>query len=107
MSIHNVFHVSLFNKYIPDGNHIIYWNVSQVEKESVFQVHLVHTQDQKRKHLWNQSIWTVTVWWTWYGPEDTHRNMRMLSGQNTHIFLNILETLLLLCKYVAPRTMKK
>ena len=27
MSIHNVFHVSLLNKYIPDANHVIDWNV--------------------------------------------------------------------------------
>jgi hypothetical protein len=31
MSIHNVFHVSLLKKYIPDANHIIDWNVIQVE----------------------------------------------------------------------------
>jgi hypothetical protein len=27
MSIHNVFHVSLPKKYIPDANHVIDWNV--------------------------------------------------------------------------------
>ena len=27
MSVHNVFHVSLLNKYIPDVNHVIDWNV--------------------------------------------------------------------------------
>jgi hypothetical protein len=31
MSVHNVFHVSLLKKYIPDANHVIYWNVIQVE----------------------------------------------------------------------------
>jgi hypothetical protein len=39
MSIHNVFHVSLLNKYIPDANHVIDWNVIQVEQEGAFQVH--------------------------------------------------------------------
>jgi hypothetical protein len=33
MSIHNVFHVSLFKKYVLDANHVIDWNVIQVEKE--------------------------------------------------------------------------
>jgi hypothetical protein len=33
MTIHNVFHVSFFKKYIPDANHVIDWNVIQVEKE--------------------------------------------------------------------------
>jgi hypothetical protein len=31
MSVHNVFHVSLLKKYIPDANHVIDWNVIHVE----------------------------------------------------------------------------
>jgi hypothetical protein len=45
MSIHNVFHVSLLNKYIPNSNHVIDWNMIQVEKEGIFQVHSVHILD--------------------------------------------------------------
>jgi hypothetical protein len=41
MSVHNVFHVSFLKKYIPDANHVIDWNVIQVEQEGAFQVHLV------------------------------------------------------------------
>ena len=41
MSIHNVFHVSLLKKYIPDVNDVIDWNVIQVEQEGTFQVHPV------------------------------------------------------------------
>jgi hypothetical protein len=36
MSIHNVLHVSLLKKYIPDANHVIDWNVIQVEQEGSF-----------------------------------------------------------------------
>jgi hypothetical protein len=36
MSIDNVFHVSFLKKYIHDANHVIDWNVIQVEQESVF-----------------------------------------------------------------------
>jgi hypothetical protein len=53
MSIHNVFHVSLLKKYMPDANHVIDWNVIQVEQEGTFQVHLVHILDRKVKQLWN------------------------------------------------------
>jgi hypothetical protein len=35
MTVHNVFHVSLLKKYIPDANHVIDWNVIQVEQEGV------------------------------------------------------------------------
>ena len=35
MTVHNVFHVSLLKKYILDANHVIDWNVIQVEQEGV------------------------------------------------------------------------
>jgi hypothetical protein len=41
MTVHNVFHVSLFKKCIPDANHVIDLNVIQVEQEGVLQVHYV------------------------------------------------------------------
>jgi hypothetical protein len=50
MTVHNVFHVSLFKKYILDANHVIDWNVIQVEQEDVLQVHLVHILDWKRNN---------------------------------------------------------
>jgi hypothetical protein len=49
MIIHNVFHVSLLKKYIPNANHVIDWNVIQVEKGSDFQVHLLRILDWKIK----------------------------------------------------------
>jgi hypothetical protein len=70
MSIHNVLHVSLLKKYIPDANHVIDWNVIQVEQENTFQVHPIRILDQKIKQLQNQAICLVKVQWTWYGPKD-------------------------------------
>jgi hypothetical protein len=64
ITIHNAFHVSLLNKYIPDVNHVIDWNVIQVEQEGAFQVHLVCILDQKIKQLWNRAIDIVKVQWT-------------------------------------------
>jgi hypothetical protein len=61
MTVHNVFHVSLLKKCIPNANHIIDWNVIQVEQEGVLQVHPVRILDQKRKQLWNQAIGLVKV----------------------------------------------
>jgi hypothetical protein len=67
MTVHNMFHVSLLKKYIPNANHVIDWNVIQVEKEGILQVHLVCILDQKRKQLWNRAIGLVKVQWMWYG----------------------------------------
>ena len=41
MTVHNVSHISLLKKYVPDANHVIDWNVIQVEPEGVLQVHPV------------------------------------------------------------------
>jgi hypothetical protein len=64
MSVHNVFHVSLLKKYIPDANHVIDWNVIQVEQEGAFHVHPMRILDQKIKQLWNRAIGLVKVQWT-------------------------------------------
>jgi hypothetical protein len=71
MSIHNIFHVSLLKKYIHNVNHVIDWNVIQVEQEDVFQMHPIRILDRKIKQLRNQVIGLVKVQWTWYSPEDT------------------------------------
>jgi hypothetical protein len=49
MTIHNVFHVSLLKKFIPNANHVIEWNVIQVEQEGVLQVHQVRILDPKEQ----------------------------------------------------------
>jgi hypothetical protein len=59
MTVHNVFHVSFLKKYIHDANHVIDWNVIQVEQEGVLQVHHVCILDRKIKWLRNQAIWIV------------------------------------------------
>jgi hypothetical protein len=47
--VHTLFHVSFLKKYILDPNHLIYWNVIQVEQEGILQVDLVCIFDRKRK----------------------------------------------------------
>jgi hypothetical protein len=49
MTVHNVFHISLLKKYILDVNHVIDWNVIQVDQEGVLQVHHVRILDRKIK----------------------------------------------------------
>jgi hypothetical protein len=51
MNVHNVFHVSLLKKCVHDHNHVIDWNLIQVESKGYFQVQLVHTLDKKVKVL--------------------------------------------------------
>jgi hypothetical protein len=69
MCIHNVFHVSLLKKYVLDANHVIVWNVTQVEHGGDFRVEPVRILDQKVKFLRNKEIGLVKVQWTYYGPK--------------------------------------
>ena len=49
MSVRNVLHVSLIKKYIIDANHVIYWNVIQVDLEAEFQFRSIFILDRKIK----------------------------------------------------------
>jgi hypothetical protein len=69
MNVHNVFHVSFLKKYVHDPNHVIYWNIIQVETEGDFKVHPMRILERKFKILWNQVIELVKVQWTCYSPE--------------------------------------
>jgi hypothetical protein len=64
MTTHNVFHVSLLKKYVPDLNHVIDWNVIQVEHEGDFRVEPVRILNQKVKMIRKKSIGLVKVQWT-------------------------------------------
>ena len=50
---HNVFHVSLLNKYVHDPNHVINLNVIHVEPEGHFQTNPLCILDRKFTVLWN------------------------------------------------------
>ena len=90
MTIHNVFHVSPLKKYIPDANHVIIWNVIQVELEGVLQVHPMCILDRKSKQLQNRAIELVKVQWTWYGHEDaTWEHADVMQAEYPHLFENL------------------
>jgi hypothetical protein len=80
MSIHNVLCVSLLKKYIPDANHVIDWNMIQVEQENTFHVHTRRILDRKSKHLQNRAIGLVNIKWNWYGHEGATWEHKTLCG---------------------------
>jgi hypothetical protein len=87
MPVHNVFHVSLLKTYISATNHVIDWNVIQVEQEGAFQVHLVCILDQKIKQLQNRAIGLVKVQWTLYVPKDaTWEHEDAMRVEYPHLF---------------------
>ena len=67
--VHNVFHVSLLKKYVHDPNHMINWDVIQVEPEGEFRTEPMRILDRKVTMLRNRAIGQVKVQWEHYGPE--------------------------------------
>jgi hypothetical protein len=69
MRVHNVLYVSLLKKYVLNHNHIIDWDVIQVEHEGDFWVEPVHILDQKVKVVRKKSIGMVKVQRSFYVPK--------------------------------------
>ena len=98
MKIHNMFHVSLLRKYVPDHNHVIDWNVIQVEHEGDFRVEPVLLLDQKSKMIRNKSIVLVKVQWTCYDPEDaTWNHEESMQEAYLQVFENFEEKWMYIC----------
>ena len=72
---HNVFHVSLLNKYVHDYNHIIDWSVIQVELEGEFLPEPQCIIDRKEPPLRNKAITHVKVQWKHFSPDEATREM--------------------------------
>jgi hypothetical protein len=95
MRVHNVFHVSLLKKYVPDANHVIDWNVIQVEHEGDFRVEPVCIMDRKVKVLKNKAIGLVKIQWTCYGSEDaTWDHEENMWEKYPHIFYSSEENIM-------------
>ena len=67
---HNVFHVSLLKKYVHDPNHVINWDVIQVEPKGEFQIEPMRILDRKVTMLQNRAIGQVKVQWECYRHEE-------------------------------------
>jgi hypothetical protein len=97
LSICIVFHVSLLKKYVPDDNHVIDWNVIQVEPEGHFRVRPVFILYWKIKQLHNRSMGLIKVQLTWYDPKDaTWEREDAMWVEYPHIF----EYFLIFCMYM-------
>ena len=67
---HNVFHVSLLKIYVHDLNHVIDWDVIQVEPERELQTEILCILDKKVTLLQNPTIRQVRVQWKHFGLDE-------------------------------------
>ena len=69
--IHNVFHVSMLRKYVPDASHVLEALPIKLNEDFSFEVQLVGIVDQGIKELRNKTILMVKVLWTNDTVEET------------------------------------
>ena len=56
LRVHNVFHISVLKKYVHDANHVVNWNVVQVEPEGEFLVEPDCILERRKITLRNRTI---------------------------------------------------
>ncbi|XP_062102974.1 uncharacterized protein LOC133813965 [Humulus lupulus] len=62
-NVHDVFHISLLRKYIPNPSHVLNYEPLEVEQDITYEEKSIQILDRKEKELRNKKISLVKVLW--------------------------------------------
>ncbi|XP_052198699.1 uncharacterized protein LOC127805884 [Diospyros lotus] len=68
--VHNVFHVSMLRKYVPDPQHVIDYQSLEVSEDVSYKEMPVSILERKEKILRNRSIPLVKVQWQRHSQDE-------------------------------------
>ena len=68
--IHDVFHVSMLRKYIPDPSHVLTEQPVEIQKNLTYEEELVQILDRREQILRNKTIPLVKVFWRSHAVEE-------------------------------------
>ena len=68
--MHNVFHVSLLKKYVPDANHILGDEIALVSEDRTLDISPERILQSRERVLRNRTIMEHLIKWTGYLEED-------------------------------------
>ncbi|KAL6191531.1 hypothetical protein ACLB2K_037921 [Fragaria x ananassa] len=68
--VYNVFHVSLFRKYIPNASHVIDYGTIKMNADATFVVKPVRILDRSTKRLRRKEVDLVKVCWSHHDEGD-------------------------------------
>jgi hypothetical protein len=68
--VHNVFHVSMLKKYVPDPSHVIKWEHVELKENATYILRPTRILDRKEQVLRNKVIPLVKVLWTHHDEEE-------------------------------------
>ncbi|XXG85804.1 hypothetical protein AAC387_Pa11g0822 [Persea americana] len=69
-SVHNVFHVSMLKKYVPDPLYVLRHEPLEIREDATYAEKPVQINDTKEQELRTRTIHWVTVLWENHGPEE-------------------------------------
>ena len=69
--VHEVFHVSMLQKYTPDPAHVVDWGQIEVDTDGTFEEGLVCIVDSRDQVLRRKTVRLVRVLWRPYGVEES------------------------------------
>ena len=68
--LHNVFHVSMLRRYVPDPSHILSYEPLQVKENLSYEEFPIKILDHKEQVLCNKTIYLVKVLWRNHSTEE-------------------------------------
>ena len=69
--VHEVFHVSMLQKYTPDPTHVVDWGQIEVDTDGTFEEGPVCILDSRDQVLRRKTVRLVRVLWRHYGVEES------------------------------------
>ena len=94
--IHDVFHVSMFRKYIPDPSHVLIEQPVEIQENLTYEEKPVQILDRRDQVLRNKTIPLVKVLWrshtveeaTWEREEQMKRHYSHLFDAGTNVLIS-------------------
>ena len=94
--IHDVFHVSMLRKYIPDPSHVLTEQPVEIQENLTYEEELVQILDRREQVLRNKTIPLVKVLWrshtveeaTWEHEEQMKRHYPHLFDSGTNVLIS-------------------
>ena len=71
LGVHEVFHVSMLQKYTPDPAHVVDWGQIEVDTDGTFEEGLVCIVDSRDQVLRRKTLRLVRVLWRHCGVEES------------------------------------
>ena len=68
--VHDIFHISMLQKYIPDPSHVLDAELVQMTVDLTYKVEPIHILDRKQHMLRNKTISLVKVMWKGHTADE-------------------------------------